>query len=110
MAPVRPDRPRRLAVQTIEEGQVSIETRLVERPIYRGERERVLAIVEVTKLDSLGTRITRRVRHYYVLDLRPPEAFESNRVAAARNDGLGERGDQCRPIESLYDRRKGNLD
>ena len=45
------------AVQAVEEGQVRIEPRLVEWPIDRGERERVFAIVEVAKLDTLRARI-----------------------------------------------------
>ena len=56
MAPVRSDRPRRRAVQAIEEGQVGVETRLVERPVHRGEREGVFAVVEIAQLDALRAR------------------------------------------------------
>src|ERR1700757_3212606 len=109
MVSVRPNRPRRLAVQTIEEGQIGIETRLVERSIHRGDRERVFTIVEVAKFDSSGAHIARRVGHHDVLDLWPPDPFESDRIAAARHDGLRDRGDQRHSVKSLNDRRKRNL-
>jgi len=78
MAPVCCDRPRGRAVQTIEEGQVGIEARLVAGPIRRGERKGVLAVAEVAKFDALRARIASRVDRDDVPDLRPPKALESD--------------------------------
>src|SRR5690348_6313404 len=110
MASVRPNRPRRLAVQTIEKREVRIETRFVEGAINRGECEGVFATVEVAKLDARRTRIARRIGHDDVLDFWPPKAFEPDRDAAAGDDGLRDRGDQHCAIESRDDRRKRNFD
>ena len=110
MAPVRSERPRGLAVETIEEGQVRVETRLVERSIFLRERKGVFAIVEIAKLDALRARIANRVCQDDVLDLRPPDTFDADRLAAARDDGLRDGADQRDAVEAFDDRRKRDLD
>src|ERR1700730_1888509 len=109
MAPIWPERPRSLAVETVDEGQVRIETRLVKCSIFPGERKGVFPIVEIAKLDALRVRIASRVFHEDVLDLRPPETFESDRLAAARDEVLRDGSDQRDAIESFGDWGKRDL-
>ena len=68
MAAVRSWRPRSLAVETIEEGQVCVEARLVEWPVFSRQREGVLSVVEITKLDAVRARIAHRICQDEVLD------------------------------------------
>ena len=110
MAPVWSERPRSLAVETIEECQVRVETRLVEWPIFLGEGKGVLSVVKIAKLDALRARIASRVCQDEILDLRPPETFDSDRLAAARDDVFRDGGDQCHAIESFDDWSKRDLD
>ena len=51
MASVRSQRPCRVAVQRVEESQVCIETRLIERSIDVRNRKRIFPIVEIAQLD-----------------------------------------------------------
>src|SRR5271157_387570 len=110
MVPVWAERPRSIAVETIQHCKVSVETRLVEWPIFIGEGERVLFIVEIAKLDALCARIVSRVLQDEVLDLRPPETFDSDRLAAAGDDVLRDGPNQCIVIEAFDDRSKRDLD
>src|SRR5271157_4853474 len=110
MAPIWAERPRTCAVETIQHCKVSVETRLVKWPIFPGEGKRVLFIVEIAKLDVLRARIVSRVLQDEVLDLRPPETFDPDRLAAARDNVLRDGGDQCDAIESFDDWSKRDLD
>ena len=67
-------------------------------------------IVEIAKLDALRARIASRVCQDDVLDLRPPETFDSDRLAAARDDVLRDGANQCDAIEAFDDRSKRDLD
>ena len=60
MAPVGSERPSRVAVQRVEEGEVSIETRLVKGAVRGGERKYLLPIVKIAKFDALGALIDNR--------------------------------------------------
>src|SRR5690242_15437863 len=101
MPPVWSERPRSFAVELIEEGQVRVEARFVERAIFLRERKGVLPIVEVAQFDALGARIAGRGGQNEVLELRAAEAFESDRLSAARDGVLCDSGDQGAAIESL---------
>src|SRR5574341_1746458 len=103
-------RPRGLGVEPIEECQVRVETRLVDRPVFIGDGEGVLSVIEIAKLDALRARIASRACQDEVLDLRSPEAFDSDWLGAAPDQVLCDGGDQCVAVESFNDRGRRDGD
>src|SRR6201981_2981145 len=110
MATVGFERPRDLAVKTIEERGIGVDAGFEERSVLSGKCKGVLLVVEIPKLESSGSRITHWIRHHEVLDLRPTDTFDSNRLAAACDKILGDDADQGVAIETVNDRSKRELD
>src|ERR1700757_2807203 len=88
MAAVGFERPRDLGVKTIKEGKIGVHAGFEERPILSGKCKGVLLVVEIPKLKSSGSRITHWIRHHEVLDLRPPDTFDSDRLSPAGGQNL----------------------
>src|ERR1700756_706858 len=103
MCSVRTERPSHGAVERVPESEIRIETGRVERRVVLGKGEGVFPVVKVAKLNALCARIARGIQQHHVLDLRPPETLDADRLAAAGNEVLRDGSNQRGAFESVDD-------